>query len=323
MPDLPRLSPALRAALAEALPGVRASRALRIGEGWGAIAYRLPAADGDAGGDWVLRTPRVGVPWAADDLAREARMLPLLATRPFEVTVPTEPRLLTGPSGETLGALHRLVSGSMTAKRRLAGAQRQRHLAGIGRFLATLHTTPAAMARRHGVEVRDMWSEVSRPRIDATMAIAGPATRRWLAQQVEAFESLERSAVPSVLIHGDISPENLLADEQGHLSGVIDFAEARLSDPALDFAGVLHRFTRRDLDVVLRHYEAPIDATLIERVVIYIAISPVYSVTDGYIALGAHERTVGLQRLAARAAQSAKVERATRNQPHGSIVPSP
>lgn len=311
----PRLPHMLYGPLTEALPGTQPARARWIGEGWGAAAYRVPAACGDRGGDWVLRVPRPGVPWAVEDLEREVRMLPLLALRPFEVMTPRNPLLVRSAAGETIGALHRLVPGEGASTRRLRGEARQRHLAAIGRFLSVLHTTPAALARQYGVMNRDLWEEVTLPHVEATMAVAGPATRHWLQGRVEAFEALDRSDVPHALIHGDLSAEHLLADEHGRLSGVIDFAEARLSDPALDFAGVLNHFAWRDLKVVLANYDAPVDATLLERARIYIEIAPIYSVTDGFTAVGASERAVGLRRLAARAA------RETRNQIATPVVP--
>ncbi|MDA0815775.1 MAG: aminoglycoside phosphotransferase family protein [Chloroflexi bacterium] len=311
----PRLPQTLYGPLTEALPGTQPARARWIGEGWGAAAYRVPAARGDRAGDWVLRVPRPGVPWAVEDLEREARMLPLLALRPFEVAVPRNPRLVTSATGETIGALHRLVPGEGTATRRLHGAARRQHLAAIGRFFSVLHTTPPSLAHQYGVTERDLWESVTVPHIEATMAVAGPATRHWLQGRVETFEALDRSDVPHALIHGDVSAEHLLADEHGRLSGVIDFAEARLADPALDFAGVLNRFGWRDLEVVLANYEAPVDATLLERARIYIEIAPIYSVTDGFTALGASERAIGLRRLAARAA------RGTRNQTGTPVVP--
>jgi len=299
--SLPRL---VHGPLTEALPGTQPARARWIGEGWGAAAYRVPAARDDDGGDWVLRMPRPGVPWAAEDLEREMRMIPLLALRPFEVAVPRDPLLLRSPAGETIGALHRLVPGEGTGGRAIRGEAKREHLAAIGRFLATLHTTPPRLARAHGVEGRDLWVEVARPRIEAVMEVAGPGTQRWLQGRIEAFESLDRSDVPRVLIHGDLSADHLLADELGRLSGVIDFAEARLSDPAIDFAGVLNRFGWRDLEVVFTHYDAPLDTTLLDRARIYIEIAPIYSVTDGYIALGMAERVRGLRRLAARSARN-------------------
>ena len=297
-PTLPRH---VHAALRDALPGARPERARWIGSGWGSVAFRVPTANGD----WVARVP-TAVPWATGDLEREVRMLPLLESRPFEVAIPLDARLLHDRDGQLLGAIHRLVPGASSKRRVLRGRVREAHLAAIGRFLATLHTTSHRDARRYGVERRDTWREVSLPRIEETMALAGPVTRAWLEDRVRTFEALDRSAAPIALVHGDLSGEHLLAGEGGELTGVIDFAEARLADPALDFAGVLNRFSWRDLEVVRAHYEAPVDATLLDRARIYIEIVPIYSVTDGYIAAGEAERAQGLHRLAGRAAAWAR-----------------
>ena len=297
-PTLPRH---VHAHLRAALPGARPERAKWIGSGWGSVAFRVPTTDGH----WVARVP-TAAPWSTEDLEREVRMLPLLESRPFEVATPRDARLVRDEDGRLVAAIHRLVPGTSSKRRVLRGRAREAHLGAIGRFLATLHTTPHRDARRHGVERRDTWREVSLPRIEETMALAGPVTRAWLEDRVRAFEALDRSHAPVALVHGDLSGDHLLAGEDGELTGVIDFAEARLSDPALDFAGVLNRFSWRDLEVVRAHYDAPVDATLLERARIYIEIVPIYSVTDGYIAAGEAERAQGLHRLAGRAAAWAR-----------------
>lgn len=296
----PTLPKHVHAHLREALLSARPERATWLGSGWGSVAFRVPTADGD----WVARVPSA-VPWSVEDLEREVRVLPLLEQRPFEVVTPRDARLVCDAKGKLVAAVHRLVPGTSSKGRRILGRQREEHLAAIGRFLATLHSTPHADARAHGVEARDLWREVSLPRIEQTMTLAGPVTRAWLADRVRAYEALDVQ-IPVALIHGDLSGDHLLMDDETRLSGVIDFAEARLSDPALDFAGVLNRFSWRDLEVVRAHYDAPVDATFLERVRIYIEIVPIYSVTDGYIAAGEAERAQGLRRLAGRAAMWAR-----------------
>ncbi len=271
-----------------------------IGSGWGSDAFLVPSRDGD----WVARLPR-DVWWSVDDLEREVRLLPLLQARPFEVVTPRDARVVRDSSGALLAAIHRMVPGSSSKGRRILGRAREGHLAAIGRFLATLHTTPHSAARKHGVEVRDLWREVSLPRIEETIALAGPATAAWLRGRVRSFEALD-SDIPVALVHGDLSGEHLLMEEDGRLSGVIDFADARLTDPALDFAGVLNRFSLEDLEVVRKHYDAPQDPTLLERARIYLDIVPIYQVSDGFIAVGEAERAQGLRRLAARAAAEAR-----------------
>lgn len=296
-PVLPRHAHGpLRAALTGATP----ERARWIGSGWGSRAFRVPAADGD----WVARVPSEA-PWAAEDLEREVRMLPLLERRPFEVVTPRDARIVRDAAGRLVAAVHRLVPGASSKGRVLRGRAREEHLAAVGRFLATLHTTSERDALAHGVEARDLWREVSLPRIEETIALVGPASRTWLEDRVRAFEAIP-GPVPSMLTHGDLSGDHLLVDEDGRLSGVIDFAEARLSDPAIDFAGVLNRWSWRDLEVVCAHYDAPMDPGLIARARVYIDIVPVYSVTDGYVAAGAAERAAGVRKIAARAAAGAR-----------------
>lgn len=295
-PATPTLPRHVHAHLRDAIPGARPTRAHWIGSGWGSDAFLVPSEDGD----WVARLPRA-VPWSVDDLEREVRLLPLLQSRPFEVVTPRDACVVRDSDGALLAAIHRMVPGASSKRRRILGRTREEHLAAIGRFLATLHTTPHDDAREHGVEVRDLWHKVSLPRIEETMALAGPVTRAWLHEQIRAYEAFE-APVPVALVHGDLSGDHLLMDDRGRLSGVIDFADARLTDPALDFAGVLNRFSLRDLQVVRAHYDAPQDSELLERARIYIDIVPIYQVTDGYIAAGEAERARGLHRLASRAA---------------------
>src|SRR5690606_12619286 len=97
-------------------------------------------------------------------------------------------RIVRDAEGALVAALHRVVPGASSKDRRLLGRARQGHLAAVGRFLTTLHTTSHAEARKHGVDARDLWREVSLPRIEETMALAGPVTCAWLEDRVRAYE---------------------------------------------------------------------------------------------------------------------------------------
>lgn len=284
-----------------ALPGANVPAASLLGEGWGAVAVRIPSGDG--GRDWVLRLPRPESPWGLPDLEREARLLPFIARQPFDVAVPGEACRLIDTDGAALGVLHRLVPGTPLAQRAAPrGRARVDLCAQVGRFLSVLHAAPVAAAKRHGAREVDLWTEQYLPRIEATLAVVPEGTRRWLQREAEAFATTEwTAAVPRRLIHADISGDHLLLDEAGRLSGVIDFADAVISDPALDFAGVLNHLGWRDLERVLEHYEGDVDEGALRRVRFYIQVAPIYQVMDGYIAIGERERRRGIRRLAARA----------------------
>ena len=64
-----------------------------------------------------------------------------------------------------------------------------------------------------------------------------PAAIAWEAR-VRAAPDLRR-AVP-VTIHGDFAAEHVSLDGQGRLSGVLDWSDAALGDPARDLAGLIH-----------------------------------------------------------------------------------
>jgi aminoglycoside phosphotransferase (APT) family kinase protein len=45
--------------------------------------------------------------------------------------------------------------------------------------------------------------------------------------------------LPSVIVHDDLGPPHILVDESGGLSGVIDWEDVSVGDPAGDFAWML------------------------------------------------------------------------------------
>lgn len=288
------------AALVEALPGARLPEATPLGEGYGTIAFRVPAA----AGDYVVRVCKPQSWWAAADLEHEVRLLPLIERAGFAIEVPREARLLHGAGGGTLGAVHRFVPGTPLVREPVRGhAAHDRLARDIAAFLSTLHAIPVAEAAAYGAREYDLWPDEYAPLVEQALPQLGPASRTWLEELVEAFVRAGASSrAPRVLIHGDISGYNLLRDEAGALCGVIDFADARIADPALDFAGVLNDWSWAFLERVWRHYALPLDADVARRTRFYIAVSPIYRVLYGEVAEGRAERLAGLRQFAARAA---------------------
>jgi aminoglycoside phosphotransferase (APT) family kinase protein len=73
------------------------------------------------------------------------------------------------------------------------------------------------------------------------------ARARRLFGEAETLEGFEPA-----LLHGDLGPEHLLVRD-GRLAGVIDWSDARLGDPALDYAWLLNGpFAGWDVDAELR-----------------------------------------------------------------------
>ena len=98
----------------------------------------------------------------------------------------------------------------------------------------------------------------------------------------------------------------MLLDDDRRLSGVIDFGDILVADPALDFAGLLNHLTWRDLERVWAHYEGALDADVERRVRYYIAVQAVFQIIYGTEGIGPEERANGIRRLTARAAAAAR-----------------
>ena len=59
-----------------------------------------------------------------------------------------------------------------------------------------------------------------------------------------ALKSMEQGCERKVIVHGDFNPGNILLDENGHVSGIIDFAFASVSDKHADLGRFVGRSQR-------------------------------------------------------------------------------
>jgi aminoglycoside 2''-phosphotransferase len=196
-------------------------------DGWD---YQLFLADGA----WVVRVGRTAP--ARVHLRWEARMLDRL---PGGGGLPV-PRYVRRAHW---GGVYRLLPGSAVPAD-LAGinpAAADAAAARIGTFLGVLHALwPLAPDRE--ARARRRWAarfrRLSR-RLDREVwpTIHGSAARRARERVQHLVEGLEANPPPMRLIHADLSLDHLLWNG-GQLSGVIDFGDLTLGDPALDFAGL-------------------------------------------------------------------------------------
>ncbi len=296
-----RLSPDVQAAVIEALPGAEVERAMPLGEGWAILAYRVLDASNDP---WAVRVPKPGSSWAVADLEREAPLLPALEA--WGIPVPRDARLLRADDGELLASIQRVVLGKQV-KRAPRGRQASSRLAdGLGRALSRLHAFPLEQARALGVTDREMWTGHYEPLIDQAKAKLPPVSAAWLDSRVREFlDAGGTSEAARLLIHADISGEHIYASEDGSLEGIIDWADAMIGDPALDFAGLLNNYPWRFLEAVLAAYQADggaVDGDALRRARFYIDVAPIFGVLwaaeSGFPEVERKDR----RRLAARAA---------------------
>jgi aminoglycoside phosphotransferase (APT) family kinase protein len=178
-----------------------------LGEGWDTTADLVD-------GRWVERRPRR--PEVEPQLVRESVVMPWLAPRlPLPVPVPVV------ASRSPLVVRHELVLGEeLTSFTAVQGRQ-------LALFLRALHAAPTAEARKRGVSTRSLPIERFRAEV--------------LPQVPEGAELLDKLATlpEDTLVHGDIGPEHVLGHD-GVLTGVIDFGDLHIGDPAVDLAWALN-----------------------------------------------------------------------------------
>ena len=180
-------------------------------------------------GRWVDRLPRF--PDAEDQLRTETRLMPRLAPLlPLPVPVP----VLLDES--PLRVRHVLVPGEPVLEPESLTADDGRRL---GTFLRALHDLPVNIYVETGVPD----GVGARAELLATLERMLHRVTPLLPEPLRepGRELLRRVALsaPGTLIHGDLAGHHVLRLD-GEVSGVIDWSDARVGDPALDLGWALY-----------------------------------------------------------------------------------
>jgi aminoglycoside phosphotransferase (APT) family kinase protein len=183
--------------------------------------------------EWVVRWPRHRL--AVEEIEKEVELLPALAPHlPVEVPafeyVSREPWLVVYP----------LIRGEPLTSEN----------SGVRAFLDALHAVDVDAVRAPRPdwletyrEQADEFRRVVLPLLDADERPGGEA----LLAEVETLTGFQ-----PVLTHSDLGPEHMLC-RGGRLVGVIDWGDARIGDPAIDYAWLLDvPFPDWDVDQKLR-----------------------------------------------------------------------
>jgi aminoglycoside phosphotransferase (APT) family kinase protein len=235
-------------------PALRPASAVVLGEGCDSVAVEVD-------GELVFRFPK------RDDVEQqlfiEARVLAALApTSP----VPLPQFHLFGiPTSEF--ARHFVgypkLPGRPALEVRTAAVAPTPLAPALGSFLSWLHSYPVDDAEACGVPRQSLEALINEARSDALddlalVAQVAPdapidAIRRVLDDVPEACTQAP------VLVHNDFAAEHVLVDAGGqHITGVIDWSDVAIGDPAADFAGIWHWGGSAFADAVLATYRGPV-----------------------------------------------------------------
>lgn len=223
--------------------------------GWDNTAYRVNDV-------YVFRFPRRQI--AVDLIETEVRLLPAVAPRlPLAVPVPT----LVGCPERRFPwpfAGYRMLPGRTACRAALDEDQRLRAAEPLARFLTALHAFPIQEATRLGAPPDTLG------RLD--LAQHAPTIRARLEEIARAglvddlrplrrmLEEVAEAPAPraTALVHGDLYARHLLVDDQDRPTGVIDWGDLHVGDPAVDLA-LVHSFLPPSAHGVFCHSYGPVD----------------------------------------------------------------
>ncbi|HEY8601141.1 MAG TPA: phosphotransferase [Thermomicrobiales bacterium] len=264
----------VRSSVEAAFPALTVHDCLPVGEGWDSVAWLV-------NGSLIFRFPKRSA--VAEALRREIALLPDLApTLPVAIprfTFIAERGAPTDPALPFVG--YPLLSGLFLDTVPGLLHETSPLLPQLADFLRALHRFPPEQAVTAGLPAIDWTAWVAHWERFAARLMIGesarftPATRaRLAAWHDELLAELHCAARPIALLHHDLALEHLLVVPEGaRLTGVIDWGDIALGDPALDFVGIAGACSVATLDTLLTAY-GPVDEGFQRRIAWYGWLAP-------------------------------------------------
>ncbi|HEY6795329.1 MAG TPA: phosphotransferase [Kineosporiaceae bacterium] len=197
---------------------------------------------------WVVRCPRTAA--AGARLEAEGRLLIALAGW-LPYSVPSVEGTAALPEGGR-AVVHRTLTGVPIDPATLEPGHPL--TAALGRALATLHDVPERLVEDVGLPVysADEYRQRRLAELDRA-AVSGHVPPSLLARWEHALEEVGAWRFVPCVVHGDLAPENVLVDDQ-RVTGVLEWAETRIADPADDFAWLASACTPSTLTALIEAY---------------------------------------------------------------------
>ncbi|WP_170109643.1 phosphotransferase [Melghirimyces profundicolus] len=231
-------------------------------------------------GEWMFRFPRRKE--GRKRLKREAYFLGKVASRlPIPVPRYTILRMETPLPFGGYRKLEGVPLSRMGSRHVPVSAAKE-----IGRFLSTLHSLPKEEGFPPDHRDPQAWTgsflelfdRAEKKILTELDPETGKAVTGWCALLSEHLKDASFSLCP---VHGDLAADHLLV-RNGHLSGVIDWGDARSGDPAHDFAALWKDLGEAFAREVARHYTPETDSAFWERADLYQKIAPLFGLSHAW-----------------------------------------
>lgn len=192
------------------------------------------------------------------NLARELAVLELISPHLAEIPIPNYTYV---PDASIDFAGYRTIPGARLFPwrfERMSKASRLTEASRLGRFLSALHRTPLDPVRKLGVVEGDRAGPRNRATAKVLLKERGKdldrRTRNVFRGWAERSEGVDHAYSP-VLAHDDLWCKHIYHDPRtGKLTGIIDWGDIAITDPAKDFYG-FWVYGEAFLDDVLSHYD--------------------------------------------------------------------
>ncbi|WP_172200504.1 phosphotransferase [Saccharibacillus qingshengii] len=212
-------------------PQLSAKPVKRLGWGWDNTVFLI-------GDEYMFRFPRRTV--AVGPIRTEGKLLPKL--EPY-MTIPYPKPLFYGEASDEYPAPflgYAYVPGDfpigLTEERRALSAEK------LAAFLRRLHEFPVQTALECGVQQdhRNL-TDIAARKVKLEGFLSKVAEHLSLEESgvIEAYMSrlqTDRVEAVNVLLHGDLHFKNMLVDENGIVSGIIDWGDLNVGHPACDLS---------------------------------------------------------------------------------------
>ncbi|MEK4198720.1 aminoglycoside phosphotransferase family protein [Cytobacillus sp. FSL K6-0265] len=148
----------------------------------------------------------------------------------------------------------------------------------LGIFLTELHRLDIYEAKKGGIEERhnkDYWAQLQQTLKTKIFPFLNEGEKEEINK---LFLAVSKFKEAKVVIHGDLTSANILYHPiKKEISGIIDFTDTQIGDPAFDFAGLYWDFGDQFTKEALAAYETQFNKEeMYRRVTSFYGLQPIF-----------------------------------------------